>query len=253
MNPPITQHRSGTRLQGRLLLLVLLLGAAALQGLAQGTGKLRLIIDPGADFQFVLDRKYRMQQREVELLEGPHHFSFWAPTRKVVDTTLTVVPGRVTDFRMRLPYAADHVKYSRELSAWKQQRMLKRGIPLVAAVGGALWTVLQVKAVSDANAQLDADRAAYEKLVLTHEIRTLKEETIPQHNKDADRARTMLGVAGGFTAVAIAGTVYQFIRTAREEAPAYEDKERVRFEGLVWVPGPAGGGLHGSLTIPLAR
>src|SRR5689334_1490100 len=89
---------------------------------AQTTGKLRLLIDPGSNYHFVLDHQYRMQQREVELSPGPHHFSFWAPERKVTDTTVTVEAGRSKDFILRLSYSPDYVAYQRELGAYKKER-----------------------------------------------------------------------------------------------------------------------------------
>ena len=82
---------------------------------AQTVGKLRLMVDPGNNFQFVLDHKYRMQQREVELSTGPHHFSIWAPQRMVVDTTLIVLPDQSRDVFIRLPFSSEYGAYEQEL------------------------------------------------------------------------------------------------------------------------------------------
>ena len=67
---PTTDNRS------RFFMCAVIAVLAVTSVLAQSAGKLRLMIDPGAGYQFVLDKKYRMQQREVELSTGPHHFTF---------------------------------------------------------------------------------------------------------------------------------------------------------------------------------
>ena len=76
-----------------LVVAVMASGMSAVQ--AQTSGKLRLVVDPGDSYEFVLDHQFRMQKREVELLTGPHHFSFWAPERSIVDTTITMA-GRTS-------------------------------------------------------------------------------------------------------------------------------------------------------------
>ena len=95
--------------------------------LRQTTGTLRLFIDPGNDFQFVLDHKYRMQQREVTLAEGPHDFTFWAPKYRMIDTTITVVANTVNSFTLRLPVSAEYMAWQREMSRYKRQVVLGRG------------------------------------------------------------------------------------------------------------------------------
>ena len=34
---------------------------------AQSAGKIRLLVDPGHNFKFVVDKQFKMEQREVEL------------------------------------------------------------------------------------------------------------------------------------------------------------------------------------------
>ena len=104
---------------------------------AQTSGKLRLLVDPGDSYEFVVDHQFRMQQREVELTTGPHHFSFWAPKRMVVDTTLVVEEGRTKSVVLYLPYSKDYLVYQREL----QQYQRTCGVPY-RRDGGAAFTIV---------------------------------------------------------------------------------------------------------------
>ena len=46
-------------------------------------------------------------------------------------------------------------------------------------------------------------------------------------------------------------TTWSIIRASKKPAPVFEDKEKVRFDGLVWVPGRQGGSLALGLTVPI--
>ena len=62
----------------------------------------------------------------------------------------------------------------------------------------------------------------------------------------------MAWVSGGLTAAS--GAAWWYLRKARAERkpPVFEDKERARFEGLVWTPDANGQGLWlAGFTIPL--
>jgi hypothetical protein len=220
---------------------------------AQSTGKLRLIVDPGGDFEFVLDRQYRMKQREVELGAGAHHFSIWAPARRIVDTTITVEADRMKDFFIRLPYSPEYVAYSKQLNSWQRKRNLERRIPALATFAGLIWTSLSYAKVKDAHDQLEADRADYEDNVTPADIAYLKDVTMPLHKDDFRKAQSTFHVAAGITVACAGATYYLFKRSARAQRPVFNDTEKVRFDGLVWVPGVDGGQWLTQLTIPLAR
>ncbi len=238
-------------MSGRTLLLGAALVALSVQG--QETGKVRLMVDPGAGFQFVLDHKYRLSQRDVELPIGPHHFSFWAPTRKVVDTTITMEPGRMKDFFLRLPYSTDYVAYNKEFTAWRSSRNIQRRVGVVATLGTGVWSIVQYNKWKKAGDQLDVDEALYSTSSVTPELVKLKETDIPQHKQDFKKARNGFYIASGLTAVLAAGTIWTYVRTGKIAPPTYQDSEKVRFDGLVWIAGPDGGQWCSSISIPLAR
>ncbi len=220
--------------------------------LAQSTGTVRMLIDPGHDFEFVVDRKYRMQQREVKLGEGLHHFSVWAPERTVVDTSVFVVADRHTELVMRLPYSAEYVAYRDALVRYQNARKLRVLSPVLLGAG-ALWAGLSYSAYTKAHDQLESDRRAYGTSTDPGRIADLKNERIPEHKADFKRARTSLILGSSLTALGAGVCWYVRHRTKDLTAPEFEDKERIRFEGLTWIDTQRGGVLAAGVSIPLSR
>lgn len=218
---------------------------------AQQTGQVRLFIDPGHSFEFVLDGKYRMQQREVRLMEGPHRFQFWAPSRSIVDTSIVVLPDTTIDFRLILPRSDAYVAYQEDLARLKREQWLLRGVPSALAAGAGAYAVVNILRFRDADRQLKADEELYRTSADPGELRRLKEEMIPQHKEDFRRARTRAYVGTGLFVGLAAGATYAIVKASGKPAPMFEDKEKVRFDGLVWMPGPGGGIWSGGLTLHL--
>lgn len=221
--------------------------------MAQNTGTLRMLIDPGNDFSFIVDKKHRMQQREITLSEGLHELTIWAPTRRMVDTAVFVIANRTSDLVVRLPYSQEYVDYRAELGRYQTKKRWMRTAPLVALAGGLIWTGVAIGKYGKAKDVLEADQKDYDINVDPAAIGALKEGTIPAHNEDLEKARTNLYLASAFTAVSAAATYYISRRTAKWERPIFDDKEKVRFDGLAWLPSHSGGVFMASLTINLAR
>lgn len=221
--------------------------------IAQSSGKLRLEIDPAASFTYRLDHQFTMDQREVELLEGPHHFSFWAPQRRMVDTTLTVVGGQTKEFQLRLPFSTEYLVYQRDLDNYRNQMRVMRLVPAAITGGALLYTAFKFAKMKKAHDQLDDDRAAYNDAPSPHAITVLKTETMPAHKEEFDKARTNFAVAAGVTALFTGTTAYLYLRSAKQAKPEFYDAEKLRFDGLSWVPGPNGGTWQGGLTWNLSR
>ena len=220
---------------------------------AQNTGTLRLLVDPGHNFEFVVDKKHRMQQREVKLTEGLHHFSFWAPERAIVDTSVFVIADRTSDLALRLPYSAEYVSYREELGRFQAKKRWTRTAPLLAVAGGAVWTVVSLVRYGKAKNAQDEDQALYDINVDPQAIRTLKETTIPAHNDDLKKARTMLYASAGFTVLSTAAYIHIAKLTSKWERPIFDDKEKVKFNGLAWLPGQRGGMFTAVVTVQLSR
>jgi len=218
---------------------------------AQKTGTLRMLIDPATGLEFVVDHKYRMQQREVKLGEGLHHFSVWAPERRVVDTTVFVIADRTSDLVMRLPFSVEYQQYRSDLGRYEDGKLMRQLSPLVL-VGGLVWTGLSVGSYGKAKDQLDEDRTAYDASVDPASINRLKID-IDQHNADFRKARTSLFAGTALSVVGAGVITYVWHKTKQHRKPTFEDKEKVIFEGLSWMPGQHGGAWCAGVTIPLQR
>lgn len=215
---------------------------------AQSAGKLRFIVDPGGDFSFVLDHQFRLQQREIDLATGPHSFTFWAPERKMIDTTITVEAGPIKEVLIRLPYSDEYRGYLTAMRDMRNKAWVEVALPSAVTLAAATFAVISYGKCKDAADRLDADEDLYKTSGDPGAIATLKYVTIPNHRNDLKDRRATFYIASGFFAVAAAGTAWLITRNARRPLPKFNDAQKVKFDGLVWVPSERGGmfmaGLH---------
>lgn len=231
---------------------VFLMAVQAIVAGAQRTGTLRLELEP-ANATYRLDHQFALSRPEIELMEGAHHFSFWAPQRRMVDTTLTIIPGKITGFSLRLPYSTEYLVYQRNLAVWTKERRLMRLVPAVATGGALLWTALAYGGMKKAHDRLDEDRTAYGEAGSPQAVTVLKEQDIPVHKDEFAKARNQFRVAAGVAVLCAGATAWLYLRSAHRPKPVFEDKEKLRFEGLSWAPGDHGGQWTGGLTWNFAR
>jgi hypothetical protein len=232
----------------------LLLWGALLMGhsaSAQAVGKLRFIVDPGGNYSFILDHQYRMQQREVELSAGPHHFTFWAPERRMVDTTVQVEAGVQRDLILRLPYSQAFMDFRRDMQAYRNSRKVNRLLPMGLTAASAGWTIVNYFKYANARDQLNTDLETYDRLVSPREVTILKDQTIPRHQDEFKSAENRFRLSAGVTILAAGITTVMYMRSAKRSVPIFHDSEKVRFEGLVWLPDAKGDVWLAGLTIPL--
>lgn len=231
----------------------LVLFAGTGNAVGQATGTLRLNMEPAGSTEYVLDTAYRMRDRELRLLEGPHHFVFWAPERRMLDTTITVVPGVTTDVRIGLRYSEEYIQWRKRSERYTTTRRWGLYGPPVVAAGAAAWMVVSILNYGQAHQDLDDLEAAYAASSDPGEIQRIKEVDIPEAKDDFAKARTATIVSTSLFVVSAGATWYLRRKLEENRPPAFEDKERTRFEGLVWVPGHHGGTWAAGITIPLAR
>jgi hypothetical protein len=234
---PTTNHRF------RSVSLLFVLALLSIATRAQTVGKLRLMVDPGNNFQFVLDHKYRMQQREVELSAGPHHFSFWAPERVVFDTTFTVLQNEMREVFVRLPYSEEYRTYQEEWQRLRKRMWLEVALPSAVTLGTGILAYSAFRNYKNAHDQLQADEEAYRTGSDPAALAGLKGTVIPRHKDEfKDRRGVFLASAGVFAAVA-ATSAWMIIRYDKRPDPRFFDREKVRFDGLAWMPDRGGRGL----------
>jgi len=236
-----------------LLLLLATMGGGIGGVSAQTSGKLHLQIDPANSFSYKLDHHFTIQQTDLELLEGPHHFSFWAPQRKVVDTTVTITGGEDRIIQVRLPYSTEYLVYQRDLRSYEKRMRVMRLLPATVTGGALIFTGIKYANMKKAHDRLETDADAYDNATFPYAITVLKEEVIPGHIDEFEKARTAFRVSAAVT-VAFAGvTTWLYLRSAKLPKPEFHDAEKVRFDGLSWMPGPNGGAWTGGLTWNFTR
>ena len=217
---------------------------------AQGTGKLRLLVDPGGTFKVRVDGGPAQSVRELELPAGAHALRVWAPSRLVTDTNLVVVPDRMIDVVMRLPVDPDHTVYRMEMRSFQRKRRAWRVIPLGLTLGSGAWMLSALKKQNDAYYQLQDDRDSYDRSRDPVQIAHLKDEVLPARQEELASARSRLTVASSAAIALAACTVAAFWRSSKFKRPVYDDKQKLRFEGLAYAPSPHGDG--GSFHLALA-
>lgn len=219
---------------------------------AQNTGQLRFRFEPDRSMQYVLDGKYRLTDRELTLEEGSHRFTFWAPERVMIDTAFVVEAGRSKDVLVRLLYSQDYVDHRNALARHhSQQRIASLWLPAVTVGTGAWATVAWVGLAKSHSTLMDLEDS-YSTLSDPDRIAALKEIDIPNAQADLRSARTHTYVATGVFAASAAVTVLLRKKLAARPEPVFEDKERIRFEGLVWQPDiHRGGTWAAALSIPI--
>lgn len=217
---------------------------------AQSTGKVRVFCEPGG-CAYVLDGKNRLSDREVTLMEGPHRFVFWAPERRMLDTTFTVLANTTRELKVQLRYSEEYIDFRRRADRFtRNDRWLRYGPPLVA-VGAGAWAGISIKRAIDARKDLDALEDEYFTSSYPAGLSDLKDDRIPAANKELRDARTMAYVSSGVF-VASAAAAWYVRQKLRKGPPIFEDKEKLRFDGLVWAPGRDRSGVWmASLTVPI--
>ena len=241
MTPDNRQRTTGNL--GKALFSTCVFALLAIALPAQTVGKLRLMVDPGNNFQFVLDHTYRLQQREVELATGPHHFSFWAPERMVLDTTLIVTENTMREVLIRLPFSPEYRAYQEELRVLKKRMWLEVALPSALTLGAGILTYSAYRQYKTSHDQLSADEAAYRSGADPAQLAGLKEDVIPRHKDEFKDKRGVFFVSAGLLTAVAAGSAWMIVRYNKRSDPKFFDREKVKFDGLVWLPSPGSEGL----------
>lgn len=219
---------------------------------SQSTGGVRVFCEPGGS-SYILDGQHRMADRELTLMEGPHRFVFWAPERRMLDTTFMVLGGTMRELRVQLRYSQEYITFRRKADNYtRNSRWLRYGPPVVALGAGA-WAGVSIKRAIDARKDLDALSDEYAASSYPAGIRELKDDRIPAANKELRDARAMAYISSGVFVASVATVWWTQRMLKRSTAPVFDDKEKVRFDGLVWVPSLQGDGgtWMAGLTLPI--
>lgn len=216
----------------------------------QDKGELKLYVSPFNGVEYILDGTERLNARGLVLPAGDHRFVFWAPDRQILDTTLTILPDTVQAFHKTLVPTLEYRDFLQAQKRVKHGRFFYRAIPTALAGVGVVMSLNAKKGLDEANTTLTELEDDYATLRAPSSIVSLKSEAIPNAQDEVDQASRKLTTAVVFTSVAVVATVWGFIKAGSLEDPEYEDKGKVIFDGLVWVPGQQGV-FQAALTIPI--
>lgn len=234
--------------------LLLSLGSVLSVGnaIAQQGTDVRLYVQPWRLVGTVLDGKRLPKEvSAVHLDAGEHRMAFWAPGCSIWDTTFQAMDGEPIILRKVLKRSPEFLAYLHERKAVATKKVLWTGLPLLATVG------FGIKALKDRNAHdaafdhLHELRDAYHTQSDPSGIARLKDGAIPAAQDELDRTRKQLTVSLALCGASALLSVYGIVRASKYHRPTFEDKERVRFDGLAWLPGGRGGLLLTGITVPL--
>lgn len=237
-------------IKGLSVIAVMLIGATCA---AQRTGRLLLDMAPSGATTYVLDGKYRMSDRQLELMEGPHRFVFWAPERRMLDTTITVVGGGQVEVKVELRYSEEYVAWRKREDRARLDRAWARYAPPLLMAGSAAFAVASYVKHQQAYDDLQELVTEYSSSVDPRRIAIIKGEALPSSKEQLRDTRTSMIVSGGVLAASSVALVYFRHRAKERASEPFEDKERIRFEGLVWDQAPNGAVWGAQFTIPLGR
>ncbi|MDX9751879.1 MAG: hypothetical protein RBT71_12420 [Flavobacteriales bacterium] len=220
---------------------------------AQATGTLRLFITPDAGMRYVLDGKYRLSDRELTLAEGPHRFVFWAPERSMLDTVLHVRAGAHQEFHAHLFHSMEAIAHREAMHRHERGRRWGLALPPAITAGAAAWTVVSIVNWGRRHQELNDLRQAYRTTSVPDQLTSLKHDQVPAAKDAFNKARTMAYVSTGVLVLSAGATAWFRQRVARSRPPAFEDRERIRFEGLVFHADPltGQGAWAAGLTVPI--
>jgi len=217
---------------------------------AQEKGEVRMAIQPHKEFQYILDGKERLNNPGVMLDPGLHRFVIWAPNRSIVDTTIMVQADSVIILRKVLPVAPAYRAHVKALQRNGYKRTGLKAAPIILTGAASYLAIVANKQRRQADEALRSAEDRYQTERIPTAIDGLKYDEIPARQQELDAAHRRTMVWTSVAVVGAAATVAGFVKAARIKNPEYEDREKIRFDGMAWAT-PDGIGLFASLQIPL--
>jgi hypothetical protein len=218
---------------------------------SQSTGQVRIFSVPDRGLEYVLDGKYRMTDRQLTLPEGDHRFVFWAPEHAMFDTTVFVMGNWTTNLEIRLRRPVEYIAFRQAMERHHRQQRMARVLPPIVAGGFGVWAAVSTIRYGRAHSDLKDMKVRYADLADPAGIQRLKEEEIPDARQRFVSTRNQTFISSGLFVASLGTAAYLRRKMARKPPPVYQDMERIRFEGLAWVPGASGGFWTAGLVIPI--
>ncbi|MBK9174742.1 MAG: hypothetical protein IPM46_00055 [Flavobacteriales bacterium] len=206
-------------------------------GVTSGGTEVRLLVNPRAMVRTKVDGELVQQGTiGIRLDPGPHRLSFWAPGFALLDTMVQVGADTLY-FRRTLREDPEHRAHREAWGRAKSGRTLWRYGTAAAFVGTGVWAALAHKGMRDAHRSLEDAETEYAAALSPDAIVSLKEVEIPERKETFADRRTGFTIAATVAGVCLASTVFGWIRAGQiDDPPPFEDKEKVRFDGIALIP-----------------
>ncbi len=221
---------------------------------SRDSAEVKFWVQPYNLVEYILDGVERLKQVEypaARFTEGDHRLLFWAPNCSILDTTIHVVGGTDMALRKVLKQTPEYLANKREhFKVWGQKALWK-GLPLLLTVGFGMKAFSDKQAHDQAYDDLHALQDSYATMLSPSSIEQTKANTIPVAQGELDATRRRMTLSLALCGVGAVATVYGFIRAKKLSYPEYQDKEKIRFDGLAWLPTGQGGMYLAQLSIPL--
>lgn len=241
-------------MNGRSIAIALLLVGGALDSFAQDSVEVQMLVQPWHQVEYILNGNERLKTVDVPAVRlpvGDHRLIFWAPNCGILDTVLHVVSGPAMELRKVLKPTPAYLAYQRSSRQVWIRKALWKGVPGLFTIGFGIKALSDHQAHDQAFDDLHELRDSYSTLSSPNDIQALKQVAIPAAQDELERTRKHLTTSLVLCGVGALATVYGFIRAGKLKYPAYEDKEKIRFDGLAWVPVGDGGMYLAGISIPI--
>lgn len=238
----------------RMILAASLLGSW-MSSFGQSDVEVKMLVQPFPQVEYILNDTGRLKEVEVPVVRlpaGDHHLVFWAPNCGILDTVLHLAPGTpMVQMRKILRPTPEYLNYRRHARGVWLHKAMWRGIPLLVTIGFGIKAYSDHKAHDQAYDDLHALQDSYPTLALPSTISALKQVTIPAAQQKLDDTRQKFVISMALCGAGALATIYGFIRAGKLQYPSYQDKEKVRFDGLAWIPEGNTGMVITGISIPL--
>ncbi|MGV9012760.1 MAG: hypothetical protein ACOH13_09220 [Flavobacteriales bacterium] len=228
--------------------------AAAAQGQAGDSAEVKFLVQPFGQVEYILNGNERLKEVLVPAARfpsGDHRLYFWAPNCSILDTTLHIEAGKDMELRKVLKQTPEFLAYKKESFHTGLEKALWRGLPLIFTVGFGLKGISDRKAHDQAFEELHSLRDSYATINSPSTLAGLKSVAIPAAQAELDATRRRMTTSFALFSIGVLATVYGLIRSGKLTYPQYEDKEKVHFEGLAWVPTANGGMYLAQIRVPI--
>jgi hypothetical protein len=204
------------------------------------TGKVKLVVYPGHNYQVIVNNEKKVVSREIELPVGKNNIKLWAPTKSIKDVDVMVIADSTITLKITLEASNEFATYEvknyevRKKTAWIQ------GPPIVVSVGLGAYTLAKYISYRKDYKALEESVTLYNDAQITGSIAGIKTDIAAQ-NEAFSKSKNQFIIGGALFGVSIVGTYFALRYAKGIEVPVFKDKAKIEFDNIL-----ASGSLFGT-------